>query len=48
MSVILLLTTSHEDADVRIININEQVETRANPMSVILVETIIGLDNFKE
>ena len=32
----------------RVINILEQVETGANPMLVILAETIIGLDNFKE
>ena len=43
-----LLTASQGDADVRIISIIEQVETRANPMPVILVETIIGLDSFKE
>ena len=43
-----LLVSSQGDADIRIISIIEQVETRANPMSVILVETIIGLDNFKE
>ena len=43
-----LLTTSQGDADVRIISIIEQVETGANPMPVILTETIIGLDNFKE
>ena len=41
-----LLTTSQGDADVRIISIIEQVETGANPMPVILAETIIGLDNF--
>ena len=43
-----LLTASQGDADVRIINIIEQLETGANPMPVILAETIIGLDNFKE
>ena len=43
-----LLTAFQGDADVRIISITEQVETRANPMLVILIETIIGLDNFKE
>ena len=43
-----LLTASQGDADVRIISIIEQVETGANPMPVILAETIIGLDNFKE
>ena len=32
----------------RIISILEQVKTGANPMPVILAETIIGLDNFKE
>ena len=32
----------------RVIGILEQVETGANPMPVILAETIIGLDNFKE
>ena len=36
------------DTDVRIISIIEQVETEVNPMSVILAETIIGLDDFKE
>ena len=43
-----LLVSSQGDADIRIISIIEQVETRANPMPVILAETIIGLDNFKE
>ena len=43
-----LLTASQRDVDVRIISIIEQVETRANPMLVILAETIIGLDNFKK
>ena len=43
-----LLISSQEDADIRIINIIKQVKTRANPMPVILAETIIGLDNFKE
>ena len=43
-----LLTASQGDADVRIISMIEQVETGANPMPVILAETIIGLDNFKE
>ena len=43
-----LLTASQGDADVRIISIIEQVETGANPMSIILAETIIRLDNFKE
>ena len=43
-----LLTASQGHADVRIIGIIEQVETRANSMLVILAETIIGLDNFKE
>ena len=32
----------------RIISILEQVEIGANPMPVILPETIIGLDNFKK
>ena len=32
----------------RVINILEHVETGANPMPVILAETIIRLDNFKE
>ena len=31
-----------------IINIIEQVEIGANPIPVILAETIIGLNNFKE
>ena len=43
-----LLTASQRDVDVRIISIIEQVETGANPMSVILAETIIGLDSFKK
>ena len=43
-----LLTASQGDADVRIISIIEQVEIGANPMPVILTETIIGLDNFKD
>ena len=43
-----LLTASQGDADVRIISIIELVEIGANPMPVILAETIIGLDNFKE
>ena len=43
-----LLVFSQGEADTRIINIPEQLETGANPMPVILVETIIGLDNFKE
>ena len=43
-----LLTASQGDADVRIISIIKQVEIGANPMPVILAETIIGLDNFKE
>ena len=43
-----LLISSQGDADIRIISIIEQVETGANPMAVILVETIIGLDSFKE
>ena len=32
----------------RVISILEQVETGANPMPIILAETIIGLDNFKK
>ena len=43
-----LLAPSQGDIDVRIISIIEQVETGANPMPIILAETIIGLDNFKE
>ena len=43
-----LLVSSQEDADITIISIIEQVETGANPMPVILAETIIGLENFKE
>ena len=43
-----ILTTSHGEVDVRIISIIEQVETGANLMPIILAETIIGLDNFKE
>ena len=43
-----LLVSPQGEADIRIISILEQVETGANPMPVILVETIIGLDSFKE
>ena len=43
-----LLVSLDGDADTRIINIIEQVEIGANPMPVILAETVIGLDNFKE
>ena len=43
-----LLIASQGDADVRIISIIEQVETGANPMPVILAETIIALNSFKE
>ena len=43
-----LLISSQGDADIRIISIIEQVETGANPMPIILAETIIGLDNFIE
>ena len=43
-----LLIFSQGDVDIRIISIIEKVETGANPMPVILVETIIGLDSFKE
>ena len=32
----------------RVISILEQAEIGANPMPIILAETIIGLDNFKE
>ena len=42
-----LLVSSHLDANTRIVSILEQVETGANPMPVILAETIIGLDLFK-
>ena len=43
-----LLVSSQGDADMRVISILEQIETGANPMPIILAETIIGLDNFKE
>ena len=43
-----LLVSSQGDTDIRIVTIIEQVETGANPMPIILAETIIGLDNFKE
>ena len=43
-----VLVSSQGDADIRIINIIGQIETGANPMPVILAETIIRLDNFKE
>ena len=43
-----LLIFSQGDADIRIISIIEQVETRANPIPIILAETIIGLNSFKE
>ena len=43
-----LLVSSQGEADIRIISIIEQVEIGANTMPVILAETIIGLDNFKE
>ena len=43
-----LLVSSQGDADMRVISILEQVETGANPMPIILAETIIGLDNFRE
>ena len=42
-----LLVSSHGEADIGIISILEQVETGANPMPIILAETIIELDNFK-
>ena len=43
-----LLVSSHGEADTKIISILEQVKLGANPIPVILGETIIGLDNFKE
>ena len=43
-----LLAYSHGGADIRVVNILEQLETGVNPMPIILAETIIGLDNFKE
>ena len=43
-----LLISSQGDAYIRIISIIEQVETGANPMPIILAETIIRLDSFKE
>ena len=43
-----LLTSSQGDTDIRIISIIEQVGTGANPIPIILAETIIGLDDFKE
>ena len=43
-----LLISSQGDVDIRIISIIEQVETGVNPMPIILAETIIGLDSFKE
>ena len=43
-----LLVSSQGEANIRIINILEQVKIGANPMHVILAETIIGLDSFKE
>ena len=43
-----LLISPQRDADIRIISSVEKVKIGANPMPVILVETIIGLDNFKE
>ena len=43
-----LLVSSKDNADMRIISIIKQVETWANPMPVILAETIIRLDSFKE
>ena len=43
-----LLVSFQGDADIRIISIIEQVEIGANPMPVILAETIIGLNSFKE
>ena len=43
-----LLVSSQGEADTRIINILEQVETGAKPIPIILAEIIVGLDNFKE
>ena len=43
-----LLISSQGDIDIRIISIIEQVKTGANPIPIILIETIIGLDHFKE
>ena len=43
-----LLTAYQGDADVRIISIIKQVEIGVNPMPLILAETIIALDAFKE
>ena len=43
-----LLVSSKGDANMRIVSIIEQVETGNNPMPVILAETLIGLDSFKE
>ena len=43
-----LLVSSYGEVDTSIISILELVETGANPMPVILAETIIGLDNVKE
>lgn len=42
-----LLVSSQGEADTRIISILEQVANGANPIPVILAETIISLDNFK-
>ena len=43
-----LLISSQGDTNIRIISIIEHIETGANPMPVILAETIIGLDDFKK
>ena len=43
-----LLTASQGDANIRIISIINQLEIGVNPMHIILAETIIGLDSFKE
>ena len=43
-----LLISPQGDADIRIISIIEQVKIGATPMPIILAETIIGLDSFKE
>ena len=45
---LFLLISSQGEADIRTISILEHVETRANLMPIILAETIIRLDNFKE
>ena len=42
-----LLVSSYEDVDIRIVSILKKVETGANPMPIILAETIIDLDHLK-